>query len=1431
MRPQPHRKGRWGLSRTVFTLAAGAVLALTASVTPAAASPDPGPEIRSGVIAPQLASEVAEASPGERITALLMLHNPTRFTQQGRGVIDELRAHAAETQHEIEVALEQNAETAGDVVVVNRFWITNMMLIEFTADTQRLNALASLPGVRRVIPNFTVTAPEPAPGDATTPTADQLTWGLEKIQADRVWSELGVTGTGVRVATLDTGVDINHPDLAGKMVTDDPSDPSYPGGWMEFNSSGGMVPSQPHDSAYHGTHVSGTIHGGDTSGTAIGVAPDAEMMHGLVIPGGSGTFAQVAAGMQWAVAPTDANGNPAGEPADVVNMSLGANGFYEEMIAPTRAMRAAGIFPAFAIGNNCTTGGTASPGNVYDAVGVGATDSADNVAGFSCGGVVQKSQWTDPPADWPNSYVKPDISAPGVDVYSASPGGGYRTLSGTSMATPHTAGTVALMRSAAPELTVEQILSTLIDTAYWDDRYAQQPPDTRFGHGRINAYEATREVAIDSGITGTVTDAATGEPISDATVSVVSHDRELSTDADGRYVARLEPGTYSLEISAFGYDSTTVENITVSANSFTKVDVVLTPGPRGAIAGTVTLEETGAGIPGVTVSLRGTPRPFTTTTGSDGKYTIPNIPVGSYEVVASHPRFVAPDSRTVEVTDAGTATADFGFGPPPRSVAVVGVYADKFVDEVFAPRGIEAVEYDWDELLEAAEHPTVILGYGYSSDYDPDLFQQFLDVTDANGTGVIFTHHAFGTLTGISALSRHTGQPESTGQNSSGTGSAESFYTITAEHPIFDGLTVGDRIVLDNSTQAKWIGWFDGYSGDGRQTIATIGRSGDSVGGGGIGVDQRANNRHVLLASHGVSATRGPADWTPEATQLFLNAIAWASPPPAGPQAYFALHDLRVEPDLVKSGEPVTIQAEVKNVGGAEGNYQPALRVGSESVPAAAVTLAPGESATLSWTVSRTELGSYQVELEYLRGAFRVRAPIVDLTATTVAGTAQEAGPLAGATVELIDNGTVISVGTTDADGKLAFEIPAPSGEYQLVVRRDHVAEGDEAYLLHRTITVTDDQAVTMAPRAASDAGANAVVRADLALHAVNTDHTAQVFVRPTRTAPYGYGFGSGVLIASVDRYDVVPVHRVNLMEQEWYLPGQVISGVDWSTAGDQLFRFGGKAGAEVSATAAEDGTSTVNWRVTDAYGRPFATVLSGDLRPFATLPEVVELEQIVGLLRSAMTHEYQPVLRLFDPTGTQLRAGGIGWDAQPYPFTLDPEALGGEYQLRLEANVGGYGDPVTATGAMQVGDIRLDATRPAAVVTKSTWEYRMGATNSGDATGPLTWTIEITSDRGALSTKDVTLRVRDGKHWKTVKLTAREDGTLVGTISDSISLPQGETSWQLSLKITKDGGYTIVDRFSGDGVAVATHDQVTVAGKVHGKVGSGDNRFAGLGV
>ncbi|MFF3950685.1 S8 family serine peptidase [Streptomyces sp. NPDC001902] len=587
-----------------------------------------------------------------RIEAAVVLRDRAGLPGQAAdpgAVRDELTRSARSVQSPV-VDL---VESRGDQVL-NTFWLKNMVLVKVTPQT--LQELASLAPVDHIIPNFTLQAPPAEPDKDAEATraaaAAPSTWGLTKIGVDKVRAEQGPTGEGVRVAVLDTGVDIDHPDLAGKLTTDDAKDPAHPGGWLEFSGTGEPVASRPHDSSYHGTHVAGTIAGGDASGTAIGVAPGADLMAGLIIPGGSGTLAQVIAGMEWAIAPYDAEGRPAGEPADVVSMSLGAEGYADELIEPTRNIYRAGVFPSFAIGNQCVSG-SASPGNVYEAVSVGATDDADDVADFSCGEVVDRSDWIDAPAEWPQSYVVPDVSAPGVDVLSTLPGGEYGLLSGTSMATPHVSGTVALMLQARPGLTVDDALGILTGTSFFDQRYGARP-NPRYGWGRIDAYAAVKEAALRSGVRGTVKDTRTGRPLAGVTVALTGTGRTVTTGADGRFELRLAAGTHELRLTRFGY---VAQEITarVQTDRYTDVSPRLDRTRRGVITGRVTFGPTGSTVPGATVTVLDVPDPLKATTDREGRYTIRDVPVGAYEVSANAPGISRSKPVRVVVRGSGPA--------------------------------------------------------------------------------------------------------------------------------------------------------------------------------------------------------------------------------------------------------------------------------------------------------------------------------------------------------------------------------------------------------------------------------------------------------------------------------------------------------------------------------------------------------------------------------------------------------------------------------------------------------------------------------------------------------------------------------------------------------------------------------------------------------
>ncbi|WP_254611706.1 S8 family serine peptidase [Haloterrigena gelatinilytica] len=413
---------------------------------------------------------------------------------------DDADAYLAERAEESQEPLVDYVDRTAGISVETEFWVANAVLL--TVDTERvdLETFARFPAVEAVHENFELSVPERPPSNTTavgatdraeatttdvdtTATDPRPTAGLELLNASAVWEEYGTRGEGVRVAVLDTGIDATHPDL--DLYTDDPSDPTYPGGWAEFDADGNRIEgSTPYDSGTHGTHVSGTIAGGTASGARIGVAPEAELLHGLVLRETSGSFAQIVAGMEWALA----------SEADVISMSLGVNGRHDALIDPVRNARDSGAVVVAAVGNEGIETSN-SPGNVYDAVSVGAVDESGVVPAFSGGERIDRSEWQTPLQSWPSSYTAPDVVAPGVRVTSTVPGG-YQSLPGTSMATPHVSGAVALLRSIDPTATPDDLEDALYGTA-WTPQTAQSGSEIRYGHGIVDA-EAAADALVSS---------------------------------------------------------------------------------------------------------------------------------------------------------------------------------------------------------------------------------------------------------------------------------------------------------------------------------------------------------------------------------------------------------------------------------------------------------------------------------------------------------------------------------------------------------------------------------------------------------------------------------------------------------------------------------------------------------------------------------------------------------------------------------------------------------------------------------------------------------------------------------------------------------------------------------------------------------------------
>nr|WP_237552495.1 S8 family serine peptidase [Streptomyces sp. SID5789] len=288
-------------------------------------------------------------------------------------------------------------------------------------------------------------------------TADLAT-STAQIGAPRVWAR-GNTGTGVKVAVLDSGADIGHPDLAGQ-VTD----------------TAGFVPGDAgvSDPVGHGTHVASTIAGtgAASGGEERGVASGARLAIGKVLdPRGQGQASWIIAGMEWAART---------ERAKIVSMSLGGSGDGTDPLSQAVNVLSAetGALFVVAAGNaGPTPHSIDSPGAADAALTVGAVDSSDRLADFSGRG---------PRAG--DDGLKPEITAPGVGILAArsrdtAGSGPYTTMSGTSMATPHVAGVAALLAAAHPDWTGQQLKQALVSSARATASYTPYEA----GAGRVDA--------------------------------------------------------------------------------------------------------------------------------------------------------------------------------------------------------------------------------------------------------------------------------------------------------------------------------------------------------------------------------------------------------------------------------------------------------------------------------------------------------------------------------------------------------------------------------------------------------------------------------------------------------------------------------------------------------------------------------------------------------------------------------------------------------------------------------------------------------------------------------------------------------------------------------------------------------------------------------
>ena len=539
-------------------------------------------------------------------------------------VIETLKSAATTAQANLLTELEISMSKAGgEITKYTPHWLINAVVV--TGTEAAIRQIAARDDVEVVEPNLVPQLIEPVSSEVGSDKRSiGITPGVVNIGARRVWDELGIRGEGALIGSLDTGVDGNHPALSSRWRGNHaPADEC----WLDVVGSASSFPS---DYNSHGTHCTGTMCGLAANDT-IGVAPGAEWIAANAIDqgAGGGFDTDIITCFEWFADP-DGDPTTMEDVPDVVQNSWGVHEGFGYPDCDSRwwdvmdACEAAGPVIVFAAGNEGPGSQTLrSPADratsLYNAFAVGATSPNPpySIAGFSSRGPAG-------PNCGPEEYrIKPELSAPGVNIYSSVPGGGYSNMSGTSMACPHVAGVVALMRSANPNIDVITIKEVLMATT---TDLGDPGEDNTYGHGFIDAFAAVEAVMVGFGaIEGTVTDAVTGAPVVDADVDVVDGYQHTKTDGDGHFSLVVPQGNPVLLITTFGYEDLFAE-IQVSENETVVVDLTMQPLPQVTLSGRVYQPggnpvDGGVPVAGALVKAKDTPVPAVAT-DSEGYYNL-----------------------------------------------------------------------------------------------------------------------------------------------------------------------------------------------------------------------------------------------------------------------------------------------------------------------------------------------------------------------------------------------------------------------------------------------------------------------------------------------------------------------------------------------------------------------------------------------------------------------------------------------------------------------------------------------------------------------------------------------------------------------------------------------------------------------------------------
>ncbi|HUM48586.1 MAG TPA: S8 family serine peptidase [Anaerolineaceae bacterium] len=531
--------------------------------------------------------------------------NSMDWSKRGWYVYETLSKTASASQARVAAYLTDSK------VEYQAYWIKNTILVK-SSNLTTLNGLLGFSEIKAISPRQTYILYEPDRSAAVIDNGlNSIEPNLTHINADDVWA-MGIDGSGLVVANIDTGVRFSHQALV-EQYRGNNGDGTFDHNYNWFNPDD-LTDDAPRDGNGHGTHTMGTMVGDDGGSNQVGIAPGAQWMACAGCPDGSCTDTALLGCGQFIAAPTDLagdNADPDMRP-NAVNNSWGDCGqtyddWYADVIS---AWHAGGIYPIFSNGNSINCGYSSPPGlntvgnpaRSGDVTGVGSSGEQNGqYATHSNWGPTDNADTVNPTDGF--IYMKPQVLAPGVSIRSSTPGSDTEYQdgwTGTSMSAPHVTGLVALIWQAAPCLvgdyaTTENIIEeSAVDITYTDGS-SDTPtdfPNYATGWGEIDALAAVTQASglcAMGTLEGTVTEDGT-TPIEGAKIFADNgegYTKSVYSAADGSYSTGLPEGTYTLTASKYGFDTEVVSDIVIVEDGTTTQDFVLAPLGMTTVSGVV----------------------------------------------------------------------------------------------------------------------------------------------------------------------------------------------------------------------------------------------------------------------------------------------------------------------------------------------------------------------------------------------------------------------------------------------------------------------------------------------------------------------------------------------------------------------------------------------------------------------------------------------------------------------------------------------------------------------------------------------------------------------------------------------------------------------------------------------------------------------------